>query len=104
MKVACGTLGAKCLAWLKAVGSFLKTSAHQLQAAASTTWVQVKLLRRVKYQLMAALAAGIAIGVGVYFAGPWLAAWTSGVGGFAAALKAQSRKAMERLYAVGSAD
>ncbi|HVS36388.1 MAG TPA: hypothetical protein VMS17_12550 [Gemmataceae bacterium] len=50
------------------------------------------LLRRVralacfKYQLLTALGVGLAVGAAAYFAGPWLAAGVSALGGFGATL------------------
>ena len=60
---------------------------------------QVRLLTCFKYQLLTALAIGLAVGVAVYFAGPWLAATAGGVGAFATTLAVQAGVALKRLVA-----
>jgi hypothetical protein len=47
---------------------------------------RLRVVRRFKVELVTALAAGAAMGVAAYYAGPWLSAALSGVGAFAATL------------------
>ena len=60
-------------------------------------WQQLRVLACFKYQLLIAVAVGLAAGVAVYFAGPWLAATAGGVGAFATALAVQAGVALRRL-------
>ena len=59
--------------------------------------LQLRLLGQFKYQLVTALGVGLAAGVAVYFAGPWLAATAGGVGAFATTLAVQAGVALKRL-------
>jgi hypothetical protein len=52
-------------------------------------WQQCRGLGQLKYQLLGALAVGEAVAVGAWYAGPWLAALVSGVGGFTTSLALQ---------------
>jgi hypothetical protein len=53
-------------------------------------WTFAKLLRPFKYQLLASLTIGAVMAVLVYHAGPWLAAFNSGFGGFVTSLALQA--------------
>jgi hypothetical protein len=52
-------------------------------------WASCQIIRRFKYQLLTALSVGATVGVVVWYAGPWLAAVASGIGGFATSLAVQ---------------
>ena len=53
-------------------------------------WARCQIFRRFKYQLLTALGIGATVGVVAWYAGPWLAAVASGVGGFATSLSVQA--------------
>ena len=65
----------------------------------ATLWRHVQMLRPFKYQILLALAIGTLIGVGVWHAGPWFGAVTSGIGGFATALSVQAGLWLRKLFA-----
>ena len=56
-------------------------------------------LRRYKRPLLAATGVGVVLGVAAYFAGPWLAALASGVGGFVTTLAVQAWRWLRRTLA-----
>jgi hypothetical protein len=56
-------------------------------------------LRRYKRPLLAATGVGVVLGVAAYFAGPWLAAMASGVGGFMTTLAVQAWRWVRRTLA-----
>jgi hypothetical protein len=62
----------------------------------ASTW---RLLRPFKSQILLALGIGVMIGVGVWYAGPWIGAVASGVGGFATALSVQAGLWVRKLFA-----
>ncbi len=49
---------------------------------AMLAWHRMQVVRSLKYQLLTALTVGALCGTGVFFAGPYVAAVTSGIGGF----------------------
>jgi AcrR family transcriptional regulator len=65
---------------------------RQARAWTAGAWMQVRLLGRIKYQLL------IALSVGAYCAGPWLAATAGGVAGFCTTLAVQAGMALKRLW------
>ena len=70
--------------------------------AMAGAWARWQMVRRFRAPLLTALAVGAAAGVAAYFAGPWLAALASGVGGFAAALAVQAGLWLRRAVAAVS--
>jgi hypothetical protein len=62
-------------------------------------WAQVQMLRPFRYQILLALAVGTMIGVGVWHAGPWFGAVTSGIGGFTTALSVQAGLWLRKMFA-----
>jgi hypothetical protein len=95
--------------WKRRWGSMCRTSAAWAaavrmecgrtlnQARRGARWVICRLPGRFWTPVLTVLGLGAAIGVGAYFAGPWLAAAAGGVGGLAAAAAARLRTAWERL-------
>jgi hypothetical protein len=62
-------------------------------------WHRVQVVKHFRVQLLTALAVGVAAGTAAYWAGPWLAAGVSALGGFATALAVQAGLAVRRLLA-----
>jgi hypothetical protein len=56
-------------------------------------------LCRYRRPLLAATGVGVLLGVAAYFAGPWLAALASGVGGFVTTLAVQAWRWVRRTLA-----
>jgi hypothetical protein len=79
---ACSWIGSKLSSAAASIGQFPSTLSHGL----TSSWARLQFLRRFKFQLLLAVAAGSAAGVAAYFAGPWLAVAASAVGGFATTL------------------
>jgi hypothetical protein len=71
---------------------------RQARAWTAGAWMQVRLLGRIKHQLLIALSVGAAVGVGAYCAGPWLAATAGGAAGFCTTLAVQAGLALKRLW------
>jgi hypothetical protein len=70
-----------------------------------TVWQKLQLVRVFWFQLLTALLAGAGMGAAAYYAGPWIAALTSGMGGFVLAMSVhvglllrRMRPAFEGLY------
>jgi hypothetical protein len=55
-------------------------------------------VRHFKGQLLMALSIGVVVGALAWFAGPWLAAVASGIGGFATTLAIQGGLWLRRLF------
>jgi hypothetical protein len=66
---------------------------------AAVCWARLRLLRHLKYQLLAAAGVGVAAGLAAYWAGPVLAALASGAGGFATTWAVQAGLWLRRLLA-----
>jgi hypothetical protein len=60
----------------------------------------VQAVRQFKVQLLTAVAIGVSAGAAAYFAGPWLAAGVSAVGGFATTLAVQAGLWLRRTLGV----
>jgi hypothetical protein len=67
---------------------------------AYAAWQQLHVVRTLKYQLLTALTVGAVCGTGAFFAGPWLGAVVSGVGGFATACAAHTWLWLHRMLSV----
>jgi len=59
-----------------------KSLVRKAGRGAFAAWQRLQIVRTLKYQLLAALTIGALCGTGVFFAGPWVSAIASGVGGF----------------------
>jgi hypothetical protein len=88
------------------VGSGLRTLCQacgnrlrQARESVGAAWIRLQGVRRFKSQFLIALAIGTLLGVTAYFAGPWLAAAASGVGGFATTVMVQAGLWLRRLRA-----
>ena len=75
---------------------------EQARGWAIGAWQQVRVLAHFKYQVLCAVAVGLAAGVAVYFAGPWLAAGVSAAGGFATTLAVQAGLWLRRTFGVST--
>jgi hypothetical protein len=89
MKALCGACGEQVQALKNSVGtggclvvegcqSLVQKAGH----GAMLAWQRMQVVRTLKYQLLTALTVGALCGTGVFFAGPYVAAVASGIGGF----------------------
>jgi hypothetical protein len=83
-------LRAACGAGLRHAGGWLAGLWRRMKQGLAALGEGCRSLGCFRYQLLAALGIGGAVAAGAWFAGPWLAALLSGVGGFAAALAVQA--------------
>jgi hypothetical protein len=74
----CESLGERCKSLVQKAGQ-----------GAVNTWQRMQVVRALKYQLLTALSVGALCGTVVFFAGPWVSAIASGVGGFGATCAVQ---------------
>ena len=58
---------------------------------------RLELLRPFRMPILIALSIGVIAGVAAYFAGPWLSAVASGLGGFATTLAVQAGLWLRRM-------
>ena len=63
-----------------------------------------QMLSPFKYHIMAAIAIGLLVGIGVWCAGPWLGIVASAVGGFVATLSVQAGLWLRKLFARDQAE
>jgi hypothetical protein len=89
--VRCCLVGLReaCGAGLRQAGGWLAGLWRRMKHGLSALGEGCRSLACFRYQLLAALGIGGAVAAGAWYAGPWLAALLSGVGGFAAALAVQ---------------
>ena len=59
-----------------------KSLVEKAGCGAYAAWQRLQFVRALKYQLLTALTVGALCGTGVFFAGPWVSAIASGIGGF----------------------
>jgi hypothetical protein len=89
IRAMCQACGEKVLAAKNAVGngcglaverckSLMRKAGHGMVIA----WQRLQIVRTLKYQMLTALTVGALCGTGVFFAGPWVGAIASGIGGF----------------------
>ena len=62
-----------------------------------SVWQHVRMLAHFRNQVLVAVGVGMTVGAAAYFAGPWLGAAASGIGGFAGALSLQLGMAFRRV-------
>src|SRR5262249_52144668 len=70
---------------------------ERAQKFAKETWMRLRVLRHFRGQLLLALMIGVAGGLGVFLAGPWLAALLGGLGSFLTAVAVQGGVLLLRL-------
>ena len=92
MRAACGEILGRFQTSAAAV--WLRTCAQ-----CGVLWTHCGMIRPFKYQILAALGIGVLVGVGVWYAGPWLSATVSGIGGFVTALAVQAGLWLRRTLA-----
>jgi hypothetical protein len=86
-------------AGLRATAGRCAAGVHAAGKALGSCWARVRLLRRIRLQLLTALGVGMLAAVAAYHAGPWLASTATGAGSFAAALAVQLWVGVRRLLA-----
>ena len=74
---------------LRRIGTWLGGLWRGATAGCAALWARCRSLGQYKYELLTALGVGAAAGMAAWFAGPYLAALLSGVGGFAATVTVQ---------------
>jgi hypothetical protein len=79
-----------CGARLRQAGGWLAGLWRRVKQGLAALGEGCRSLACFKYQLLAALGIGGAVAAGAWYAGPWLAALLSGVGGFATTLAVQA--------------
>jgi hypothetical protein len=89
-----------CQGGLNRLGEGATRQCERVQRFAKATWVRLRVLRHFRGQLLLALAIGVAGGVAVNLAGPWLAAVLGGLGGFVTAVAVQGGVLLLRLATV----
>jgi hypothetical protein len=89
VKAMCGACTAKVQEAANAIGTGCapvvegcKSLVRKAGAGASAAWQRLQIVRALKYQLLTALTVGALCGTVVFFAGPYMAAVASGIGGF----------------------
>ena len=60
-------------------------------------WAHRDMIRPFKYEILAAFGVGVLVGIAVWYAGPWLAAAVSAIGGFVTALAVQAGLWLRRM-------
>jgi hypothetical protein len=90
-------LGSWAGARLRAAGQACANLLRGAQRGARAARARLQGICRFKSQLLLALAIGTVLGVATYFAGPWLAATASGVGGFAMTVLVQAGLWLRRM-------
>jgi hypothetical protein len=95
IRLACG-LGAQKV-WTKLGNGWQRT-----KECAQVTWSNCQILGYFKYQIMLALGMGIATGIAVWYASPWIGAVLSGIGGFATTVAVQGWLWVRKLVAVNA--
>jgi hypothetical protein len=70
-----------------------------LRQCLSIAWAKAQVARRFKWPLLAAVGIGTVAAVGVYFAGPYVAALAGWVAGFTTSLSVQAGICLWRLWA-----
>jgi hypothetical protein len=75
---------------LHQAGGWLAGLWRRMQQGLAALWEGCRSMACIKYQLLAALGIGGAVAAGAWYAGPWLAALLSSVGGFTATLAVQA--------------
>jgi hypothetical protein len=92
----CGRLKAGVQGAVQAVGMVCSKVLGSARRAAAATRDRLGVVARFKVPLLLAVGMGTAVGVGAYFAGPWLAAAAGWVAGFATSLALQAWSALRR--------
>jgi hypothetical protein len=92
---ALGKVKAKARQVRQACTSTVKRSGQR----AVSTWKALQLLRPFRTQILTALGVGALVGVGAFFAGPYVAAAAGWLGGFVSTLAVQAGVAFRRLTA-----
>jgi hypothetical protein len=95
----------RCWSWIKqgvwsicqAVGNLIqqgpqtcRTLVRRMCQNWTSFWTKVQAVRHYKMQMLTAAGVGMAVGTAAYFAGPWLAAGVSAIGGVATTLAVQA--------------
>lgn len=67
---------------------------------AYAVWQRLQIVRTLKYQLLTALIVGSLCGTGVFFAGPWVSAIATGIGGFGTSCAVQMGIGLRRMLSM----
>jgi hypothetical protein len=102
VRACIGYLRRACESLLDAAGNAI---AHAWQSAwvhCAAVWANCGMLWPFRFQILLALGIGVAVGIGVCHAEPWIAALTSGVGGFVTTLTVQAGLWLRKVLASDS--
>jgi hypothetical protein len=91
-----------CVSGLTAAGNWVGGLWSRTVRSLASLWQSCRALSPFKYHLLAAVGVGTAVAVGAWFAGPWLAALLSGLGGFAATVALQGWLWLRRTLGLGA--
>jgi hypothetical protein len=79
-----------CAKWIWRQRERICTCARRIRQALVVVRTHLPMLRPFRRQILTAFTCGIGVGVMAWFAGPWIASFASGCGGFAMALSVQA--------------
>ncbi len=106
VKALCGVCTAKVQETTNAIGNGsglvvegCKSLVRMAGCGAYAAWQRLQVVRNLKYQMLTALTVGALCGTGVFFAGPWIAAIASGIGGFGTSCAVQMGIWLRRMLA-----
>jgi hypothetical protein len=96
------SLGAACAGPLRHLRISVANIWQRTHAQLTALWASRDMIRPFKNQILMALAIGVLVGVSVWYAGPWIAAIISGIGGFATTLTVQAGLWLRNVLAVNA--
>jgi hypothetical protein len=98
----------KVMAWighrLRQFGRMCCVAKNRVQTGVATFRRRLEMLRPFRTPILIALSVGMVAGVAAYFAGPWLSAVASGIGGFATTLAVQVGLWLRRMLGTSFSD
>jgi len=90
VRACISVMRAACADLVQAAGNSISRAWQSTCAHFAAAWTNCGVLWPFKFQILFALLIGVSVGIGVCHAEPWIAALTSGVGGFMTTLTVQA--------------
>lgn len=100
VRAIAASLNAACQLPFRSAWATAKRLWQRAIGGCAAVWAHREFLGIFKYQIMAALAIGVLVAILVCYAGPWMGAITSGIGGFLTTLAIQGGLWLRKVLAI----